>query len=356
MSSLKKTAMIARRHAPGELGAHARCPLDPRSGCKLRAVQKTWIALFILFILSLAGCSGSSARGPEDASIVVALPGPPGAPPLPVASSSPKGLAGVDTGGMVEREQKVWWKLMSELYSPCADQAVSVAQCVEEARPCAACTPAANFLAAKVQKGAMVDEVRAAYGLRFGPNIKRVDPADSPSRGPLDAPVTIVVWSDFECPHCRFTMPILDGLLKKYSPRVRLVHKFYPLRSHTNAEPAARAAIAAQNQGRYWEMERTLFANQGKLSPSDLDQYATSLQLDMNRYRADFGSSRTDAVLARDRDDADRLGLAGTPFILINGREFALSYFHLDGELEAWVALEVDLTGQKTTPAKAAAP
>lgn len=262
----------------------------------------------------------------------------------------------MDTGGMVEREQKVWWKLMSELYSPCSDQAVSVAQCVEEARPCAACAPAAKFLAAKVQKGAMVDEVRAAYGLRFGPNVKRIDLADSPSRGPVDAPVTIVVWSDFECPHCRFTMPILDGLFKKHAPRVRLVHKFYPLRSHTNAEPAARAAIAALKQGRYWEMEQSLFEHQGKLSPPELEQYASALQLDMNRYRADLGSSRTDAVLARDQAEADRLGLSGTPFIFINGREFALSYFHIEGELEAWVALEVELAGQKTTAAKAAAP
>jgi protein-disulfide isomerase len=316
-------------------------------------VQRTWIALFIL---SLAGCSGSPPKPADDASIEVALPGPPGAPPLAVASSAPKGLLGVDTSGMVEREQKVWWKLVSELYSPCADQAVSVAQCVEEARPCAACPPAAKFLAAKVQKGATADEARAAYGLRFGPNVKKVDPADSPARGPIDAPVTIVVWSDFECPHCRFAMPILDGLLKKFSSRVRVVHKFYPLGSHPNAEPAARAAIAAQNQGRYWEMEEILFAKQRQYTLPDIDQFAASLRLDMNRYRADLRSSRTDAVLSRDRADADRFGLNGTPFILINGREFDLSYFHLDGELEAWVELEVELTGQKALPAKAAAP
>src|SRR5262249_29777557 len=127
--------------------------------------------------------------------------------------------------------------------------------------------------------------------------------------GPEGAPVTIVVWHDFECPHCRYAMPILDGLFKKYSPNVRLVHKFYPLRSHTNAGPAARAAIAAQNQGRYWEMEQTLFANQGRLSPQEIEQYASSLKLDMKRFQADLSARHTDEVLERDRADADRFGL-----------------------------------------------
>ncbi len=191
-----------------------------------------------------------------------------------------------------------------------------------------------------------MEEARAAYGARFGPDVKKVDIGDSPSRGPADAPVTIVIWSDFECPHCRFAMPILDSIFKKYAPRIRLVHKFYPLRAHLNAEPSARAAIAAQNQGHYWEMEQLLFANQSKQTQADLDRYAASLNLDMSRYTRDLQSEKTSAALARDRADADRFGLDGTPFILINGRPFDLDYFKLDGDLEAWVALEVQMTSQ----------
>jgi protein-disulfide isomerase len=96
--------------------------------------------------------------------------------------------------------------------------------------------------------------------------------------------------------------------------------------------------------------------NQGKLSPPELERYASSLQLDMNRYRADLQSSRTEEVIERDQKEADRLGLTGTPFIFINGREFDLAYFHLEGDLAAWVALEVELTSQKPSAAKAAAP
>src|SRR5262249_29882599 len=121
-------------------------------------------------------------------------------------------------------------------------------------------------------------------------------------------------------------------------------HKFYPLRVHSNAEAAARSAIAAQNQGRYWEMEQMLFAHQQEQADSDLEHYASLLQLDLNRWRADLHAPKTDAVLERDHADADRSGLTGTPFILINGREFDLNFFQLQGDLEAWVTLEVELT------------
>jgi protein-disulfide isomerase len=294
-------------------------------------------------MMTLLGCSGGSANDPSNRR-AVALPGPAGAPPLAPASGAQRQLPGVDTSALVAREQHVFWKLVSELYAPCSDQAVSIAACVEEARPCAACKPAAKFLAHRVHQGSAEPEARAAYGLRFGPDVKKVEIGDSPSRGPADAKVTIVVWSDFECPHCRFAMPILEGIFKKYAPRIRLVHKFYPLRAHLNAEPAARTAIAAYNQGRYWEMEQILFANQSKQTQGDLDKYAASLTLDMNRYRKDLKADRTTSVLERDRVDADRLGLAGTPFILINGRPFDLDHFRLDGDLEAWIALELELT------------
>jgi hypothetical protein len=298
-------------------------------------------------LMVLAGCSGGSRPQFAREIPTVILPGPPGAPKLVAATSDPRNLPGVDTSSLVERERKIWWKLVNELYAPCSSEAVSIGHCVEQARQCAACTPAAQFLVDRVRRGAAPDEARSAYGMRFGPNFKKVEIADSPSRGPLDAPVTILVWSDFECPHCRMAMPLLERLFTRFSPKIRLVHKFYPLRSHSNAEASARAAIAAQNQGRYWEMEQVLFDHQSEQTDADLERYATTLQLDMKRWRADLRAPKTDAVLARDRADADRSGLTGTPFILINGREFDLGQFQLQGDLEAWVALEVDLTNNR---------
>ncbi len=178
-----------------------------------------------------------------------------------------EGAPGVDIDKLSLRERGLFWDLVSQLYAPCTEQAVSIAQCVQESRPCAACRPAATLLADKVHQGATAEEGRSVYATRFGPNLKKVDVADSPAKGPADAPVTIMVWSDFQCPHCRLALPMLDGIFEKFSPKVRLVHKFYPLHSHTTAEPSARAAIAAQNQGHYWEMERLLFGHQDAQQP-----------------------------------------------------------------------------------------
>jgi protein-disulfide isomerase len=298
--------------------------------------------------LAVPACSVFFPPDPAPAPAAsVALPGPAGtAPPVPSASE-PKTVPGLETIDLSDREKRVLWNMISQLYAPCPSEAVSILQCIDETRACAACVPAARLLAQKIKAGATPDQARDIYGLRFGPNLKQVDVADSPARGPADAPVTLMVWSDFECPHCRATLPVLEEVLEKYPQRVRLVHKFYPLKQHTHAEQAARAAIAAQNQGKYWEMERTLFKHQTEQEDRDLDHYAEGLGLDMKRFHADMASERTSKILERDHADADRAGLSGTPFILINGREFDTSYFHVDGDLEPWIKLEIDLAGKR---------
>jgi protein-disulfide isomerase len=259
----------------------------------------------------------------------------------------PAVLPGLESVELVDRERRILWQLLSQLYAPCADQAVSIQQCVQEARPCAGCKPAARLLADKIKEGATPDQARDLYGVRFGPNVKQIEPADSPSRGPADAPVTVMVWSDFECPHCGLAVPFLDRIIEKFSGRVRLVHKFYPLRQHSYAEGSARAAIAAQNQGKYWEMERILFAHQKEQTEADLLKYATELKLDIQRFRADMTAERTSKILERDHADAEKAGLSGTPLILINGREFDSAYFHLEPDLEPWIALELELLSRR---------
>ncbi len=288
----------------------------------------------------LVACAGS-----PEVPKVFALPGPGGLPPPPPSGAGPAGANGAsDASG---RERSLEAKLAAQLYAPCPDQAVSIRQCVDEARSCAACKPALELISAKVKEGMDDPQIREAYALRFGPNKKAMEVDDSPAQGPASAPITMIVWTDFECPHCRRAMPILDRIVAQSAGKVRVVHKFYPLRSHTNAEGAARAAIAALYQGKFWEMERTLFANQGKQSDSELLQYATDLKLDLNRWHADLTSERTNKILTRDHDEAEKADLGWTPFILINGRVFDFTYFHMESELEAWVKLELELLGKK---------
>ena len=300
-------------------------------------------ALFLAAAPLAAGACGAQPAAPEFA----VLSGAANAPSLPVATTPPEDLPGVDSDDLSDREKGAWWQLVTQLYAPCAEQAVSIQQCVKEERACRACKPAAQLLAQKLHEGLSPADAQAAYAARFGPNKKPAEPLDSPARGPADAPVSIVVWSDFQCPACRFAMPLLDAALEKFSGKVRLVHKFYPLRMHNFAEGAARAAIAAKNQGKYWEMERLLFEHQSALADSDLEKYARELGLDMGRWHADLRSPKTDAVLARDRGDADVAGLAGTPFIIINGREFDSAYFRSDTELEGGIEVELERAGAR---------
>lgn len=303
------------------------------------------VSFFAGALALVVGCSSTSndPQFAEGGAGTVVLPGPPGAERLRVSPSDPQDLPGVDTSDLVAREKRQWWKLVSQLYSPCPEEAVSIAQCVKEQRPCAACPAAAQMLASRVRAGATVAESEAAYGARFGPNIKKPDLTGSPSRGPEDALVTVVVWSDFQCPACKRAMPVIDEAVEKHAAHVRLVHKMYPLKFHTHAEVAAKAAVAAHNQGRYWQFEKLLFDNQHALTETDLDKYAKAVGLDMTRFHADMASEKTAAVIQRDKSEADKAGLNGTPFILVNGREVISGLFPLESELEPWIALDVDL-------------
>jgi protein-disulfide isomerase len=312
----------------------------------MRAVRAVTLSIFALALSACASAAPQPADAPLPA-LTAALPGPADAPPLPAREPARAPLPGVGDIALEGREAATFWQLVSQLYAPCAREAVSVRQCVEESRPCSACKPAARLLAQKVKEGLSVEEAREAYAIRFGPQTHQVDVAGSPTRGPADAPVTIMVWSDFECPHCRHAMPVLDRALDKHAPNVRLVHKMYPLSQHVNAKYAARAAIAAQAQGKYWEMEKTLFDHQSDLSESDVEKYAKELGLDMARFHRDVKAARTTKILERDHADAERCGLSATPFILINGRELRHEYFKLSADLDGWIETEIALAQKR---------
>ncbi|HET6585003.1 MAG TPA: thioredoxin domain-containing protein [Nannocystaceae bacterium] len=149
---------------------------------------------------------------------------------------------------------------------------------------------------------------------------KVVAVAGYPSRGPDDAPVTIVAFSDFECPFCIRGANNLEKVVASHPGKVRVVFRNMPLPMHAGAEPAAIAALAAHRQGKFWEMHDALFATQGKFAVDDLDALADEIGLDMTRYRSDIADPALAAALKRDVDEAKRLGVTGTPSFFVNGR------------------------------------
>jgi len=278
-----------------------------------------------------------------------------GAGQSPGSSDSDVNLAGVDTGSLTAREKKEWSAWVSELLAPCPSEPVSVAQCVKESRNCAKCLPAAKLLVKQVRAGHSRSQAEEAFRARFAPErVKSIDASDSPSRGPSTAPVTIVEWADFECPHCRHAAPILEKAVEKHPGKVRLVYKFYPLQAHVHGESGARAAVAAMKQGKFWEMHHALFEHQDAMEPRDIEKYAREIGLDFAKWKTDWESEATADRVTRDRKQGDAATVNGTPTVYINGREYDLTKFDMEDDLEDWISLEIELAGQ--TPASASAP
>ncbi len=147
-----------------------------------------------------------------------------------------------------------------------------------------------------------------------------IDTAGSPFQGPADAPVTIALFTDFECPYCSKIIPLLEQVQEKNPDTVKVVFKNMPLRFHKMAEPSARAAFAAREQGKFWEFHDKLFATK-KLSNEAIDKIATELQLDMNKFKKDMASPAIKAKIQKDMIDAQNAGVTGTPTVFINGRK-----------------------------------
>jgi predicted DsbA family dithiol-disulfide isomerase len=150
----------------------------------------------------------------------------------------------------------------------------------------------------------------------------RIDVAvgDGPPRGPEDAPVTIVEFSDFQCPYCARVNPTLDEILRRYPDQVRVLFRHFPLDFHQQAPKAAEASRCASEQGKFWEYHDLLFANQKALGVDQLKQYAGQLGLDQSNFDQCLDSGREAAAVQQDIADGRAAGVSGTPAFFINGR------------------------------------
>ena len=145
--------------------------------------------------------------------------------------------------------------------------------------------------------------------------------ADDPSQGKADAPVTVVEFSDFQCPFCLRVMPTLKELRAKYGDRMRLVWKDFPLTQiHPQAFVAAQAGNCAREQGKFWEYHDKLFANQSALQPESLKKYAADAGLDAAKFNQCLDSSKYEARVQESLGAGSRLGINSTPTMYVNGR------------------------------------
>jgi len=139
------------------------------------------------------------------------------------------------------------------------------------------------------------------------------------SRGPADAIVTLVEFSDYQCPYCRKAEATLDELARLYPAELRIVYRHFPLQNHPRALPAAEAAVCAQNQGKFWEYHRLVFLNQQALTAQDLDTYAEEVGLDLPSFASCLTQEATTLAVMRDAEAGKRAGATATPTFFING-------------------------------------
>ena len=175
---------------------------------------------------------------------------------------------------------------------------------------------AAEEYAEQLRKGAAVQ----VFLKQPDPPVFEIAIDDRPWKGGASAPVTIVEFTDYECPSCGATQPVLEDVAKEFGDKVKLVVRNFPLAQHTHAFKAAEASEAAREQGKYWEYAALLFTNQKSLEVDKLKEYATQLGLDRKKFDAALDSGRFSSKVKRDMADGDKIGVDSTPSVFINGK------------------------------------
>lgn len=278
-----------------------------------------WMALCVTLAFASSGCERSTeADSGAKGGAAEAKPAPKAGSKEPVEK-----LPQVDTSGLDDFSKGIWIEMVNELLSPCGEP-VSVARCISEGRTCSKCVPAARYVARLVDDGYSRDEVRDIYRVRYGEDTKveGLTAHGSPLRGSPMAPVTIYEFSDFQCPYCKTAAPLLKKAVEESDGKAKLVFKQYPLPMHPKAREAAKAAVAADRQGKFWEMHDLLFENQERLQTADFADYAEKLGLDVSRFKQDMASKETENKIEADIAEGKKAGVDSTPSIYVNDRRF----------------------------------
>lgn len=206
-----------------------------------------------------------------------------------------------------------------------------------------------GYLAALRAKAKVVTHLPEARTLRVP-----IPTDGEPIFGPSVAPVTIVEFSDFQCPFCQRVQSTLKALLKEYPDSVRLVYRDFPIpQLHKDAKKAAEAARCAAEQGKFWEYHDLLFANRTQQKDPDLKRYAADLKLDTDRFAQCFATGRYTKVVERGITDGKKAGVTGTPTFFING--IPLAGAHPLEQFKALIDQELSRRDQPTPEAKKSA-
>ena len=239
-------------------------------------------------------------------------------------------LAGVDLTGLTPvRKTRALRALRTQACS--CGCGMKVAECRVKDPSCSfsrglASVTVGAIKAGKTETAAIAESKASKFGSRPAPKLLD-DPVPiptlgSPVMGPANAPITLVEFSDFQCPYCSKAVAQINATLQAYPKDVRLIFKQFPLDSHPEAAISAAASLAAHQQGKFWPMHDVMFANRSKLSRQSILAWAKEIGLDMKRFTADLDSDAIRKAVLRDQADGDKAGVEATPTVFLNGRKY----------------------------------
>ena len=239
-------------------------------------------------------------------------------------------LAGVDLSGLTAAQKTSALKLLRESACACGCD-MKVAECRVKDPNCGV----SRGLAATVVKDLKAGKSAAVIAKELADVAKNGPPAPplldepvslttdgDPMRGPANAKITLVEFSDFQCPYCAAAAVKVNAVLQQYPADVRLVFKQFPLDMHAQARIAAQASLAAQAQNKFWEMHDKLFANFRQLSRERIIAMAKETGLDVAKFTADLDSAPVKARVTRELQEGTNAGVSGTPTFFINGKKY----------------------------------
>jgi predicted DsbA family dithiol-disulfide isomerase len=267
------------------------------------------------------------------------------APSTPVSAgtvAAPAGEGGlpVDLSSLRDDEKHSFYNLVKKYPSACG-KAHSLEQSLKTDPKCRRSVYAARFIVRLLNLHLLESEVEEHYDQRFGPVEKhQIDTATAPVRGEVNAPVTLVEFSDFQCPHCKHLQPTLERILDEYRGQVKLYFKNYPIeRAHPDARLAAAAACAAGKQGKFWQFHDKLFGgDQEHEDMGVLEKIAKGLKLDEKKWKSDIEGCNS--IVEKDHAEGERLDINATPTLYIDGKQYHGP--HSYEEMKDWVDEELN--------------
>lgn len=260
-------------------------------------------------------------------------------------------FAGLDQSALTAQQKHALLNLLRTGGCNCGCS-FKIAECRVKDPKCGRSRSLAATVEREIQEGKSADSIRAELDRLMNQSPPVLDEAVSipiegdPAKGPANAKITLVEFSDFQCPFCAQAVVSLNRLMAKHPADIRLVFKQFPLDIHSQAALAAEAALAANAQGKFWPMHDKLYANFRILSPEKILECAKDIDLDMVRLTMDLKSGKYKTVLEKELLQGERAGVLGTPTIFVNGK-------HYNGSMETAALEEIVQTELKTLSAKA---